>query len=132
MALLNFTSGIRLTKSINSSRGEWAQQQYVLPYTYKGGDAEFVVTKQQASCLGWSHFCSLLNGKDSNTIASIHHLFKTVPIQVAQCRCQNRRILGRGSRTVRLGRLVTGDKGQDVFYPGSGPLDGGKTLLLLD
>ena len=23
-------------------------------------------------------------GKDSNTIASIHHLFKTVPIQVAQ------------------------------------------------
>ena len=21
---------------------------------YKGGDAEFVVTKQQASCLGWS------------------------------------------------------------------------------
>ena len=43
--------------------GEWVQQQYVLPSTYKGGDAEFVVTKQQASCLGWSHFCSLLNGK---------------------------------------------------------------------
>ncbi len=37
-----------------------------------------------------------------------------------------------GSRTVRLGRMVTGDKGHDVFYPGSGPLDGGKTLLLLD
>ena len=84
MALLNFTSGIRLTKRINSSRGEWAQQQYVLPSTYKGGDAEFVVTKQQASCLGWSHFCSLLNGKDNNTIASIQHLFKTVLIQVAQ------------------------------------------------
>ena len=46
MALLNFTNGIRLTKSIISSRGEWAQQQYVLPSTYKGGDAEFVVTKQ--------------------------------------------------------------------------------------
>ena len=84
MALLNFTSGIRLTKSINSSRGEWAQQQYVLPSTYKGGDAEFVVTKQQASCLGWSHFFHCLMGKDSNTIASIHHLFKIVPIQVAQ------------------------------------------------
>ena len=27
---------------------EWAQQQHVLPPTYKGGDAEFVVTKQQA------------------------------------------------------------------------------------
>ena len=63
MALLNFTSGIRLTKSINISRGEWAQQQHVLPSTYKGGDVEFVVTKQQASCLGWYHFCSLLNGK---------------------------------------------------------------------
>ena len=85
MALLQFSGGIlRLTKSINSSRGEWAQQHHVLPSTYKGGDAEFVVTKQQASCLGWSHFCSLLMGKDSNTIASIQHLFKTVPIQVAQ------------------------------------------------
>ena len=63
VAQLNFTSGIRLTKTINSSRGEWAQQQHVLPSTYKGGDAEFVVTKQQASCLGWYHFCSLLNGK---------------------------------------------------------------------
>ena len=62
MALLNFTSGIRLTKSINSFRGEWAQQQYVLPSTYKGGDAEFCVRKQQASCLGWNNFCSL-NGK---------------------------------------------------------------------
>ena len=83
MALLNFTSGIRLTKSINSSRGEWAQQHHVLPSTYKGGDAEFVVTKQQASCLGWSNFVHLM-GKDNNTIASIQHLFRTVPIQVAQ------------------------------------------------
>ena len=29
-------------------------------------------------------FVHYLMGKDSNTIASIHHLFKTVPIQVAQ------------------------------------------------
>ena len=35
--------------------------------------------------------------------------------------------LGRGSRTVRLRRMVTGGKGHDV-YPGSGPLEGGNTL----
>ena len=44
------------------------------------------------------------------------------------CRCQNRRISGRGSRTVRLKRMVTGGGGH-VVYPGSGPLDGGNTLL---
>ena len=43
------------------------------------------------------------------------------------CRCQNWRISGRGSRTVRLRRMVTGGRGHDV-YPGSGPLDGGNTL----
>ena len=36
-----------------------------------------------------------------------------------------------GSRTVHLGSMVTGDGGHDV-YPGSGPLYGGNTLLLLD
>ena len=36
------------------------------------------------------------------------------------CRCQNRRISGRGSRTVRLGRMVTGDKGHEVL-PRFGP-----------
>ena len=45
-----------------------------------------------------------------------------------RCRCQNRWISGRGSRTVRLGSMVIGDKGHDV-YPGSGPLYGGNTLL---
>src|SRR6187401_1290085 len=45
------------------------------------------------------------------------------------CRCQNRRISGRGSRTVRLRSMVTGDWGHDV-YPGSVPLYGGNTLLL--
>ena len=43
------------------------------------------------------------------------------------CRCQNRRISGRGSRTVRLRQMVIGGRGHDV-YPGSGPLDGGNTL----
>ena len=43
------------------------------------------------------------------------------------CWCQNRRILGRGSRTVRLRRMVTGGREHDV-YLGSGLLDGGKTL----
>ncbi len=46
----------------------------------------------------------------------------------AYCRCQNRRISGRGSRTVRLRLMVTGGGGHNV-YPGSGPLDGGNTLL---
>src|SRR4051812_37397316 len=47
----------------------------------------------------------------------------------APCRCQNRWISSRGSRTVRLRSMVTGDRGHDV-YPGSGPLYGGNTLLL--
>ena len=33
-----------------------------------------------------------------------------------------------GSRNMRLGSMVTGDRGHDV-YPGSGPLYGGNTLL---
>ena len=44
------------------------------------------------------------------------------------CRCQNRRISGRGSQTMHLRRMVIGGRGHDV-YPGSGPLDGGNTLL---
>ena len=36
------------------------------------------------------------------------------------CRCQNRRISGRGSRTVRLGRMVTGGREHDVL-PRFGP-----------
>ena len=47
------------------------------------------------------------------------------------CQCQNRWISGRGSRSVCLRLMVTGGKGHDV-YLGSGPLDGGNTLLLLD
>ena len=50
-------------------------------------------------------------------------------IPIGDCRCQNRRISGRGSRSVRLRLMVTGGKGHNV-YPSSGPLDGGKTLLL--
>ena len=44
--------------------------------------------------------------------------------------CQNRPISGRGSRTVRL--RIEGNKGhrEHDVYPGSGPLNGGKTLLL--
>ena len=41
-------------------------------------------------------------------------------IELARCRCQNRRISGRGSRTVRLGRMVTGGKGHEVL-PRFGP-----------
>ena len=38
----------------------------------------------------------------------------------SRCRCQNRGISGRGSRTVRLGWMVTGDKGHEVL-PRFGP-----------
>ena len=44
-------------------------------------------------------------------------------IAAGKCRCQNRRISSRGSRTMRLGSMVTGDRGHNV-YPGSGPLYG--------
>ena len=37
-----------------------------------------------------------------------------------RCRCQNWRISGRGSRTVRLGRMVTGGREHDVL-PRFGP-----------
>ena len=45
-----------------------------------------------------------------------------------RCRCQNRQISGRGSRNVRLRIEGNRRQGHDV-YPGSGPLDGGNTLL---
>ena len=48
------------------------------------------------------------------------------------CRCQNRRISGRGSQAVRLRINGNRRQGTRCFYPGSGPLGGGKTLLLLD
>ena len=51
-----------------------------------------------------------------------------VVMRFNRCRSQNWRILGRGSRTVHLRLMVTGSGGHDV-YPGSGPLDGGNTLL---
>ena len=38
----------------------------------------------------------------------------------SMCRCQNRRISGRGSRTVRLGLMVTGGEGHEVL-PRFGP-----------
>ena len=55
-----------------------------------------------------------------------HYCLATRPCEhfarfVNSCRCQNRRILGRGSRTVRLRLMVTRDGGHDV-YPGSGPM----------
>ena len=79
MALFNFTSGIRLTKSINSSRGEWAQQQHVLPSTYKGGDAEFCCKKETSIMSGLEQFFPTQWEK-----TAIQHLSKTVRIQVAQ------------------------------------------------
>ena len=59
--------------------------------------------------------------------ASFMKLFLLHMIILIRCRCQDRRISGRGSRTVRLRRMVIGGRGHDV-YLGSGPLDGGNTL----
>ena len=44
------------------------------------------------------------------------------------CRCQNWRISGRGSQAVRLRINGNRRQGTQCFYPGLGPLDGGKTL----
>ena len=44
----------------------------------------------------------------------------TGPISKRPCRCQNRRITGRGSRTVCLRRMVTGGREIDVL-PRFGP-----------
>ena len=41
-------------------------------------------------------------------------------IEEGFCRCQNRWIAGRGSRTVRLGSMVTGGRGHEVL-PRFGP-----------
>ena len=49
------------------------------------------------------------------------------PSAIGDCRCQNRQISGRGSRTVGLRIEGNRRQGHDV-YPGSGPLDGGNTL----
>ena len=49
------------------------------------------------------------------------------PIRKGLCHCETRWISSRGSRTVRLRRMVTRGRGHDV-YPGLGPLDGGNTI----
>ena len=73
--------------------------------------------------------CSLVC---DSSIGPISFYFSALFIEIfcclGDCRCQNRRISGRGSRTVRLRRMVAGGGGCDV-YPGSGPLDAGNTLL---
>ena len=64
-----------------------------------------------------------------NSVRSISIIKQITTLStVTNCRCQNWRILGRGSRTVRLRLMVTWGGGHNV-YPGSGPLDGGNTLL---
>ena len=64
--------------------------------------------------------------------SSVNHIVDMINIEMFiiydYCGCQNRRISGRGSLTERLRLMATGGRGHDV-YPGSGPLDGGNTLL---
>ena len=47
-------------------------------------------------------------------------IFKRKTDADGSCQCQNRRISGRGSRTMRLRRMVTGGRGHDVL-PRFGP-----------
>jgi hypothetical protein len=62
---------------------EWAQQHHVLPSMYKGLMQSLLQQRNKQHIWVGSIFVHLM-GEDSNTIASIQHLFKTVPIQVAQ------------------------------------------------
>ena len=47
------------------------------------------------------------------------------------CRCQNRRILGRGSQDMDL-RSMGNKEHRDSVYPGSGPLEEVKPYIMLD
>ena len=64
----------------------------------------------------------------SSCDGDLHQHLRHLHQHLHHCWCQNRRISGRGSRTMRLGSMVTRDRGHNV-YPGSGPLYGGNTLL---
>src|SRR3954465_15091053 len=59
-------------------------------------------------------------GEDKKKEIVSHQLGISTGYGDAHCRCQNRRISGRGSRTMCLGRMVTGDKGHEVL-PRFGP-----------
>ena len=76
------------------------------------------------------HFISLCKSPSSSSGNLVQHFISLCKMSrhCHHCRCQNRRISGRGSQTVRLKLMVTGDWGHDV-YPGSVPLDGGNTLI---
>ena len=80
------------------------------------------------------HFLLLLVGFDTLTYRKDYDISPTLvghqdsflaPLPGSEaplvgCQCQNRRISGRGSRIVRLGRMVTGGRGHNVL-PRFGP-----------
>ena len=66
-----------------------------------------------------------LESKDSDNCAQLveeefNKMFGIESLNDEHCRCQNRRISGRGSQTVRLRRMVIGGMGTDVL-PRLGP-----------
>ena len=67
----------------------------------------------------WHHYPKGIDNP-FNTLGCEYLLFvcRCCLHSVAWSRCQNWKISGRGSRIVRLGSMVTGDGGHDV-YPGS-------------
>ena len=68
------------------------------------------------------------DGKVNKGIFDIHVIDVCFTSVYSDCRCENQRISGRGSQTMRLRLMVIGGGGHDV-YQGSGPLHGGNTLL---
>ena len=81
-----------------------------------------------SECCHWHQRLGHAGMKNLHTLAKKKHVVGTEGVKFKKdCRCQNRRISGRGSQTVCLGgwKQETRDT---MFYPSSGPLDGGKTL----
>mgnify|MGYP005837500301 CR=1 FL=1 len=60
------------------------------------------------------------NGNDVRVMTRSGKMTQEPLYPEVHCRCQNRRISGRGSRTVRLRRMVTGGGEHDVL-PTFGP-----------
>ena len=67
-----------------------------------------------------SHLANNYGPKVYGKLLTLHRRGYGVDVE-ALCRCQNRRISGRGSRTVRL-RLMVTRGGRYNVYLGSGPL----------
>ena len=109
---------VRLRRMVTGGRGHDA-----LPFW------KFIITTPSYENVFWiAQYCGLWRYKIIARVIS-HGLSTHPPLNVrlfmllfcvTSCRCQNRRISGRGSQTVRLRRMVTGGREHDVL-PRFGP-----------